>query len=65
MIKAPVVAQSPVVQQLCMAEQGGRSMSHDIELLRRVEGEKLSLHRESRSTPSISAAVLLRKNNNN
>lgn len=32
MIKAPVVAQSPVVQRLCMAEQGGRSVSHDTEL---------------------------------
>lgn len=42
-IQAPVVAQSPVVQWLCMAEQGGCSVSQDIELLRHVEGKQLFL----------------------
>jgi len=38
-------------------------MSPDIELWGHVEGEQLSLHRENRSTPNISAAVLLKRNN--
>lgn len=44
-IKAPVVAQSPVVQRPCMAERGGCSVSRDIELLRYVEGKQIFLAR--------------------
>lgn len=64
-IKAPVVAQSPVVRWLCMAERGGCSVSRDIELSRDVEGKQLFLAQTGKAWWSIIAAVLLRKNNNN
>lgn len=60
-MKAPAVAQSPVVQRLCVAEQGGRSLSHDIELLRGSRSPctgKAAVHR------ALVVLFYLEKNNN-